>query len=301
MPPYLAITGPTAVGKTSLSLGLAERLGAEIVSVDSRQIYRGMDIGTAKPTDAERVRAPHHFIDERDPSDPITVGQFARAAEDRVNAIISRGSSPLLVGGSMLYLHALVHGLADLPPVGDAIRDAVRAQSETPQGREALFAELSAGDPRAAATLDPSKSQRLARLVSVLRSSGPPSALWDGAPPPRHTYRVVALNRPRQDLYARINARVHSMVDAGLIEETQALLDTGYDPDQLPLRTIGYREAAAHLRGELDRADMIRRIQRNTRRYAKRQLTWLRRDASVVWVQADATAEDVLSVTRKSA
>ena len=292
--PILAITGPTAVGKTGLSLALAGRLGAEIVSVDSRQIYRGLDIGTAKPSMKERARIAHHFIDERDPTAPISAGAFAREAEDRIEAIRARGSHALLVGGSMLYLNALAHGIADVPPIDPGLQAQVREQAATADGRADLYRELTLGDPRAAETLDPSKSHRLIRLVSVLRSAGPPSEFWDNAPPPRHTIQLVALNRDRAELYARIDARVYAMVEAGLVEETQSLLAQGYDPEALPLRTIGYREAAAYLHGTLTLDEMVGRIQRDTRRFAKRQLTWLRRDATVLWIHADASPQDVV-------
>lgn len=297
MSPFLALTGPTAVGKTELAIAIAEQIGAEILSVDSRQIYRGLDIGTAKPTDRQRERVPHHFVSERELADPITAGQFAHDARRRIDEILGRGRVPLAVGGSTLYLTALVHGLAELPPVPEDIADAVRAQAHTLQGREALYDELATADPRAAQTLDPSKSQRLARLVGVLRATqSPPSAAWDAEPAPRHPFRVVVLDRPRGLLYERIEARVDAMIEAGLIEENAALLRSGVSATSPAMRTIGYQEPQAFLRGEISNEEMVERIKRNTRRYAKRQLTWFRRYPDYRWMDAEsATPDDILS------
>lgn len=284
----LVVTGPTAVGKSAVALEAAARCGGEIVSADSRQIYRGMDIGTAKPTPAERARVPHHFVDERDPGEPFTAGSFAREAEARIASILARGGSPVVVGGSLLYLDALVRGIADLPSVPSDVQAALSEDASTPDGRDALFAELSAADPEAAATLDRTKSHRLIRFVGVLRTASPPSALWAVAPPPRFRYRVVVLERDRAELYARIDARVDAMLADGLLDETRRLLDAGHAPDHGALNTIGYAEAAAHLRGDIDADEMRRLIQRNTRRFAKRQLTWLRnRYADAEWMPAD--------------
>lgn len=284
----LAVTGPTAVGKSAVALEAAAAFDGEIVSADSRQVYRGMDVGTAKPTPEEQMRVRHHFVDERDPDEPFTAGTFARQAEDRTEEIQSRGKRPIIVGGSLLYLDALVRGIADLPPVPADVRDAITETASTADGREALFAELLAADPDAAATLDPTKSHRLIRLVGVLRVAGPPSELWRAAPPPRFAYRVVVLDRPRPELYARIDARVDAMLAGGLVDETRRLIEAGHAPDRGALHTIGYAEAAAHLRGEIDADEMRRLIQRNTRRFAKRQLTWLRnRYADAEWLPAD--------------
>jgi len=284
----LVVTGPTAVGKSAVALDIALRTGGEIVSADSRQIYRGMDVGTAKPTAEERVRVSHHFIDERAPGEPFTAGSFAREAEERIAAILARGARPVVGGGSLLYLDALVRGIADLPRVPTDLQTELTDLTSTSKGRDALYSELRAADPGAAATLDPTKSHRLIRLVGVLRTAGPPSALWAAAPPPRFAYRVVVLERDRAVLYARIDARVDAMLADGLVDETRRLLDAGHAPDRGALNTIGYAEAAAHLRGEIDADEMRRLIQRNTRRFAKRQLTWLRnRYADAEWMAAD--------------
>lgn len=285
--PILAIAGPTAVGKSALALAVAERLGGEIVSADSRQVYRGMEIGTAAPTPDERARIVHHFVGERDPSAPWTAGQFAREAEERIADILARGGRPVVVGGSMLYFDALVRGIADLPPLDPRLRDQLTVEAGTEEGRERLFRELQASDPAAARSLDPSKSHRLVRLVGVLRTHGPPSRWWAAAPPPRFAFRVVVLDLARAELYARIARRAEAMIEDGLVDETRALLVAGHAPDTGPLRTIGYTEAVAYLRGDIS-ADVLREtLVRNTRRFAKRQLTWLRaRHADATWLDA---------------
>lgn len=283
-PPFLILTGPTAVGKTEQSLALARRLGAEIISADSRQIYRPLTIGTAKP-DAETLAAvPHHFIDELDLDEPYSAGAFARDAEARIREILGRGRVPLVVGGSTLYLHALQHGLADIPPVEPDVRAALEARLAA-EGAEALYRELSRVDPASAARLDPTKTQRLIRALEVYHGTGVPLSDYHAAqPPPPFTFRTVVLYRERDELYARIDRRVDQMLGQGLLDEVQSILARGYDPSLNPLRTIGYQEPTSYLRGEIDYDEMVRLIKRNTRRYAKRQLTWFRRDPSVDWV-----------------
>ncbi|MEO0558714.1 MAG: tRNA (adenosine(37)-N6)-dimethylallyltransferase MiaA [Bacteroidota bacterium] len=302
MSPFLALTGPTAVGKTVLALEIAERLDAEIVSVDSRQIYRGLDIGTAKPTAEQLARVPHHFVDEREVLDPINAGQFAREAHERIEAILNRGRVPLAVGGSTLYLTALVHGLAELPPVPEAIAAEVTSEASTLEGREALLNELTMADPQAAATLDASKTHRLARLVGVLRAAHtPPSRAWSAAPTPRHAFKVVVLNRPRDVLYKRIEQRVDAMFENGLLDENRQLLERGVPREARAMRTIGYQEPQAFLAGELTEARMVELMKRNSRRYAKRQLTWFRRYPEYDWMDAETVSPaDLLALLSAS-
>lgn len=294
----LVLSGPTAVGKSKLALELAERIGGEIVSADSRQVYRGLDVGTAKPTTEERARVRHHFVDERDLTERFTAGQFAREAEGRIADIRARGRIPIVVGGSLLYVNALVRGIADLPPLSPEGRDAIAAEASSPEGRRALFEELVREDPEAAATLDETKSHRLIRLVGLLRVHGPPSEFWRQAPLPRFAYRLLVLDRPRASLYRRIDARVDAMLARGLVEETRRLMEAGHVLDRGALHTIGYAEPSAFLRGEVSCDEMTRLIQRNTRRFAKRQSTWLRRWDDAVWLDAETTtAESLLEIT----
>lgn len=287
----LTIAGPTAVGKTTLSLAVAEELGAEIISADSRQVYRDLTIGTAKPTREELQRVPHHFIGELPLEKEFSAGRFADAANDRIRDILHRGRTPLVVGGSTLYLKALHFGLADIPDVAAAVREEMEARLER-EGRDALYAELQRVDPSAARTMDPTKTQRLLRALEVYHGTGKPiTYYYENQPEPPFTYRTVVLNRDRSVLHGRIENRVDRMLEQGLLDEVQSLLDRGYDTAYRPLKSIGYRESIRFLNGEIDYDEMVRLIKRNTRRYAKRQITWFRRFESYTWLYPPFTPE----------
>jgi len=293
---FLTITGPTAVGKTNVSLALAEELDAEIISADSRQVYEELTIGTAKPSTDARQQVTHHFIDERSVfNDPYSAGTFARDANARIGEILERGKQPIVVGGSTLYIHALQFGLADVPSVDDSVRTHVEERLEH-EGAEALYAELREVDPQQASTMDPTKTQRLVRALEVYHGTGRPLSYYhEQQPEPPYTFRTIVLNRDRKQLYRRIEKRVDWMLERGLLEEVRSLLDAGVDPTHQPLRTIGYREPIQHLRGEVDYDEMVRLVKRNSRRYAKRQLTWFRRYDDYEWAAADeVTANDLL-------
>ena len=294
--PVLVLAGPTGVGKSSLALAVAETVGAEIVSADSRQVYRGLTIGTAAPSAAECARVPHHLVGHLDSLQGYSAGVFLDDFRETITEVRRRGGAALVVGGSTLYVHALVRGLADLPPVADDLALQVAAEATTREGRDALFQELRAADPTAAATLDPTKGQRLARLVGLLRETGrAPSELWDEAARPAVPHRLIILERPRPELYERIERRVDAMIDDGLVDEVSGLLARDPSPRPLLETTIGYREIAASLDGRLPLDEAIRLIKRNSRRYAKRQLTWYRRYDEAVWLDArTATVADVL-------
>ena len=296
-PSIIVLTGPTGVGKTALALGLAEALGTDILSADSRQAYRGLDIGTAKPTPAELARVRHHWIDVLDVGEPTSAGRFAREADQYIDACHADGRPALIVGGSTLYVDAIVNGLATLPDVPPQIAMQAQDDAATVDGREALFEELRRADPAAAATLDPTKSQRLARLVGLLRATGRrPSELWAEGNPPERDVRLVVLDRPREELYTRIEARVDQMQADGLVDENRRLLDAGHRLDTNPLRTIGYQEPIRYLEGEIGEDEMVCLLKRNTRRYAKRQMTWFRRYPSALWCSAESGVSEVLSV-----
>ena len=281
--PFPVLTGPTAVGKTAISLRLAEELGAEIISADSRQIYRELTIGTAKATSEERACVPHHFIDELDLGMPFSAGQFAQQAYQRIEDILSRGRIPLIVGGSTLYLHALQFGLADVPPIDPAVRTGLEERLLA-EGSETLFNELSDVDSASAATLDQTKTSRLVRALEVFYGTGRPlSAFQAEQEAPPYAFEVTVLARDRAELYERINQRVDLMLEAGLLDEVKHLLAQGFDPSINALRTIGYQEPIAHLRGDIPYQEMVRLIKRNSRRYAKRQMTWFRRYPSYRW------------------
>ncbi len=296
--PILTITGPTAVGKTAVSLEVAERLNAEIVSVDSRQVYEELTIGTAKPSPSEQQRAPHHFIGERSLHEPFSAGAYAKAANDRIRAVLDRGHRPLVVGGATLYLHALQYGLADIPDVDDEVRDELTQRLES-EGQDALYEELTQVDPRQAAETDPTKTQKVIRALEVYHGTGKPlSYYYENQPEPPFDYVTVVLNRDREKLYDRINHRVDRMLDAGLLDEVRDVMDIdGVQLDEPPLSTIGYREPIQHLKGDIDYDEMVRLVKRNTRRYAKRQLTWFRRYDEYHWRAAPETsAEDLTEV-----
>ena len=299
------IAGPTAVGKTALSLEVAERLAtddgpAEIISADSRQVYRGLDIGTAKPSAEARTRTPHHFIDEKDLGEDFSAGAFAEEAHARIDAIHARGRRALVAGGSTLYLHALHFGLADIPDVPAAVRDQLKERLDR-EGADALFGELQDVDPDRAAALDATKTHQVIRALEVYHHTGRPlTHFHEQQPEPPHDFATVVLNRDRQVLYDRINRRVDRMLADGLVEEARALRSDddggGSDPERPPLRTIGYREVYSFLDGEYGRDEMERLIKRNTRRYAKRQLSWFRRYDEYEWAPAETPAGELLEL-----
>lgn len=296
--PFLTLTGPTAVGKTELSLDLAEKLNAEIVSADSRQVYEELTIGTDKPSQEAQNRVPHHFIGERSLHEPFSAGTYAKEANERIQSILDRSRQPLIVGAATLYLHALQYGLADIPDVDEDIREWLEDRLET-EGQDALFEELKEVDPKQAQKNDPTKTHRVIRALEVYHGTGRPlTYYYENQPEPPFTYTTVVLNRDRQALYDRINRRVDQMLDEGLLDEVRVVMNMdGIQLDEPPLSTIGYREPIQYLRGEIEYEEMVRLIKRNTRRYAKRQLTWFRRYDEYIWKQApDTTPEDIIQL-----
>lgn len=297
LPPAVPVlTGPTGVGKTRLSLELSAGAPVEIISADSRQVYTELTIGTAKPAPEMQAAVPHHFINERsvfDPDDTFSAGAFAREAWNRIRRSLKRGHLPLVVGGSTLYVHALHEGLADIPDVPPEIRTRVQAALED-DGPVALFKRLQRIDPDTAATMDATKTHRVLRALEVYEATGRPLSYYhQQTPAPPFDFDVVVLHREREALYERINARVDAMLEAGLVDEVAALDARAVDRSRAPLRTIGYKEVFAYLDGEIPHHEMVRLIKRNTRRYAKRQLTWFRRYDTYTWVSADASAADL--------
>lgn len=291
--PIPVLTGPTASGKTAISLEVAERLDAEIISADSRQVYRELTIGTAKPTPDELARIPHHFINELRLEEPFSAGAFAERANLRIREIMDRGRTPLIVGGSTLYLHALQFGLSSVPPIDTEARQYLEKRLDM-ESAKVLYDELQRVDPAGAATLDATKTSRLIRALEVYHSTGKPlSAFHAEQRPPPFQYEVTVLDIERELLYQRINRRVDIMLNNGLIAEVKSILDAGYNPKLQALHTIGYREPIAFLRGKISRTEMIRLIKRNSRRYAKRQLTWLRRYPDFRWICAEHAAHAI--------
>lgn len=291
-PKIVLVVGPTASGKTSLSLELADAFAGEIVNADSVQVYRGFDIGSCKPSAAERARAPHHLIDALPPDDPCDAGRFVRLADEAIHAILARGRRPFVVGGTGLYFRALVHGLAPVPEVPDDVRARVQAALAR-DGVAALHARLREVDPEAAAQIAPQDPQRTTRALEVFEATGRPLSDFQrahGFAPRRYDALVLALAWPRETLYDRIDRRVDALLAEGFLDEVRALRAAGVPDDARPMRSLGYAELAAHLRGERSLEDAVDAIRRGHRRYAKRQLTWFRKVPETVWLPPDDRA-----------
>ena len=281
----LVIAGPTASGKTAVGIELAQRLNGEIISADARQIYRFMDIGTAKPTAEERVAARHHLIDFVNPDEGYSAGQFAEDASAVIGDILRRGKVPIVVGGAGLYIRALFDGFSPMPKIPIEIR--ARLQEEGRNCLPALYERLCEVDSEWAAKIHPTDTQRILRGLEVYEASGKPLSEHQKVtptPPIRRKASYFGLHWDRETLYDRINARACLMLENGLIEETASLRDRGYTPDLNALNAFGYREIFQYLNGKttLDRA--LADLQQGTRRYAKRQMTFFRRDKRFRWV-----------------
>lgn len=291
--PLVAIVGPTAVGKTALSIVVAQQLDGEIVSADSRQIYRGMDIGTDKPTPEQRQLVPHHLLDVVDPDQVFTLAQYQRAAYDAIADIHRRSRLPLLVGGTGLYVRAVWEGLniPEVPP-DPALRSELEAFAAA-EGAQALHARLAALDPDAARRIDPRNVRRVVRALEVTLLTGVPiSRLQQASPPPFRVLRV-GLTRPRPALYARIDRRVDAMIEAGLVEEVRRLLEAGYSPSLPALTGLGYRQISQYLRGELSLAEAVAAIKQQTRRFVRQQYSWFRLDdPRIRWFDLEVVAAD---------
>ena len=291
-----AIVGPTAVGKTTVAIRVAAELGCEIVSVDSRQIYRELDIGTAKPTAEEQAAARHHLLDVAYPTERFSAATFQRAGDAAIADIQTRSKRPLLVGGAGLYLRALLDGLFEGPPAQPEIRQRLRAEAEL-DGGEALHARLSQVDPVASHRIHRNDTLRLVRALEVYETTGEPisglQSQWASGTP-RHEAVIVGLRRPREALNRRANARIRAMVADGLVDEVRGLRDR-YDREAPAFNGYGYRELWDCLDGLHSEEKALELLRRNTHRYAKRQLTWFRSDSRVMWVDVadDATTEDV--------
>jgi tRNA dimethylallyltransferase len=282
----LILTGPTACGKTGLSLDLAERIGAEVVAMDSMTVYRGMDVGTAKPTPAQRARVPHHLIDVLGPWESATVEWWLRQAEEACREIVGRGARPLFVGGTPFYLKALLHGLFPGPPADPSLRKRLEDEAAG-SGNERLHARLAVVDPKTAARLHPNDLRRVVRALEVWELTGKPISAcqqtWDteafagAAAPPPARIPVVALELPRELLYDQINRRVGEMVAAGWLEEVRRLQELPHPLSRQARQALGYTELADYLAGRGGGWDeTMDRIRTRTRQFAKRQLTWFR-------------------------
>jgi tRNA dimethylallyltransferase len=288
-----SLVGPTGTGKTAVAVAAARLADLEIISADSRQVYRRLDVGTAKPTPDERVAAPHHLVDVADPEEVYTAARFAREAEAAAAAIRARGRTPLLVGGSGLYVRAAEEGLFVGPAADPAVRARLTAFADA-EGDDALHALLAEADPDTAARLHPRDRVRVVRALEVRELTGVPLSehhrRHQEARPPVRTLRFGIEWEPAA-LLVRIEARVDRMLAAGWIEETAGLLAAGVPADAPALNALGYPEIRAHLAGELDRAELRERIVTATRRFAKRQRTWFRAVPDIRWLPASGEAD----------
>jgi tRNA dimethylallyltransferase len=306
----ILLAGPTAVGKSAVALALAEKLGGEIISVDSMQVYRGLDIGTAKPSVSERARVPHHLIDVAELNEPFDAARFVRLAQPAIAEIQSRGRSPIFCGGTGLYFKAFLAGLGTAPPSDEKLRGELEA---TPLAN--LLGELERRDPATFATIDRQNPRRVVRAVEVIRLTGQPfskqRAEWPAAPlvalasqqrvsgpastqlvakmgtPPEASAPFFCFDRGTPDLHARINARVDEMFALGLVEETRRLLEHGLAQNKTAMQAIGYRQVVEHLRGPRSLRETMELVKSKTRQFAKRQRTWFRKHANAQWIKLE--------------
>jgi tRNA dimethylallyltransferase len=281
----VVITGPTAVGKSALAVELALRMEGEIVNADSMQVYRGMDIGTAKPSVEQRGRVPHHLLDVVNPDDAFNAAIYRSLALPVIEEILRRGHVPFVVGGTGLYIKTLLGGLLHCPASDPGLRERLNRQCDQ-QGLESLYSRLRALDPDSAQKIHPHDKVRILRALEITELTQTPYSVLAR----EHRFRErpfqalkICLQMNRQDLYDRINRRSERIFQKGLVAETEALLSQGYAPDLKPMKSLGYRHAVKVLQGDWDVDQAVRQLQTDTRRYAKRQLTWFRADAQCVW------------------
>jgi len=295
------IVGPTGAGKSALAMEVAERLNCEIVNADSRQFYCGMDLGTAKPSAADQARVLHHLIDVRNPDQSLDVAEFAQLARTAIEGIAARGRNPLVVGGSGLYLRVVRGGIFRGPAASQEIRDRL-AKIAAELGVAQLHQTLREIDPEAANRIGVNDLYRIVRALEVFELTGETIS----AHQLRHRFAdngynslTVGVEVDRKKLYAAIDARFDAMVAAGLVAEVRALVSAGYSPGKPPLSTIGYKQIAAYLRGEIALDDAIAQARQESRRLAKRQLTWFRREPEIVWLDPERGAQDALALFEK--
>ena len=286
-PKLIVICGPTGIGKTATAIEIAEVFNAEIIGADSMQIYRQMDIGTAKPTAAEQARIPHHMIDIIDPDAPFDAVRFAELARATAAQLHDRGIIPLVVGGTGLYIKTFLYGMFKSDPVDSKIRERLKKEANE-QGADFLYQRLKQCDPITAGKLHPNDTYRILRALETFEATGKPISEYQNT----HAFSEqpydalkIGLNMDRELLYERINARVDAMMAAGFVDEVRKLLDAGYAADLKSMQSIGYRHIVDYLKGRLTLEECVRTLKRDHRRYAKRQLTWFGADDEIIWKQ----------------
>ena len=289
----IVIVGPTAAGKSGIALQLAKRFDCEIVSGDSMCIYRGMDIGTAKPTADERKEVPHHLVDILGPEESFSVADFQKLAERAIDDICRRGKIPLLVGGTGFYVQALLEGYQFSRTPKTELRRELQAASEETFSTQELYQSLFELDPETAGRIHPNDLRRVLRALEVIRLEQLPISRRKRTDNPALLYDciVFGLSRNRQELYRRVDARVDSMLSSGLVEEVEKLLAAGLSAEDTAMQAIGYKEIVCHLSGEISIEDAVSRIKQSSRRFAKRQATWFRRMPYIHWIDMDGGSE----------
>ena len=295
------IVGPTGAGKSALAMAVAERTNGEIVNADSRQFYRGMDLGTAKPSEDDRARVPHHLIDVRDPGEPLDVAEFVGLARDAISDIAARGRNPIVVGGSGLYLRVIRGGIFQGPAASVEIRTRL-TKLAAEQGVDYLHQRLREIDPEAANRIGVNDLYRIIRAIEVFELSGETISAHQR----RHQFAdagydtlTVGVEVERKKLYAAIDRRFDQMMAAGLVNEVRALIEAGCSPEKPPLSTIGYKQIATYLRGESALVDAVVHAKQESRRLAKRQMTWFRREPGIVWLDCERGTQDAAALFEK--
>ncbi|MCI0426525.1 MAG: tRNA (adenosine(37)-N6)-dimethylallyltransferase MiaA [Nitrospiraceae bacterium] len=297
--PVVVMVGPTAVGKSRVAVEVAKAFETEVLTADSRQIYRGMDVGTDKPVPEERQAVPHRLIDLVDPNESFNAGLYRRRAIDEIERLYRGRRLPLVVGGTGLYVRTILKGLCDAPQADPIVRASLRQESKD-QGYDRLYARLVEVDPVVAARLHPRDESKVIRALEVYQLCGRRMSEFQqkhGFAERPYSALIIGLNRDRDALYRRIEERIDRQLAHGLIEETRQLLAQGYQRDSAAMKGLGYRQVAEHLAGEYDVAEMVRRFKRDTRHFSKRQMTWFRKEPGIQWL----TIEESESVQHTAA
>jgi tRNA dimethylallyltransferase len=284
--PLVIVVGPTAVGKSECAIELARRFDMEIINADSMQVYREMDIGSAKPSPSQRTLVTHHLIDIKNPDEEFSAAQFREEALSCIESLHRKGKKTLVVGGTGLYIRALTRGLFPAPPADHILREKLREQEKN-KGKWYLHQELTKIDPAAASRIHPNDTFRIIRALEVFHLTGKSISEQHQEHQFRESYfdvLKVGLMRDRKELYSRIEKRVDLMVNSGLVEEVKNVLAKGYPPTIKPFQSLGYKQILGFLRGETDMDEAVRLIKRNTKRYAKRQITWFKKDIEIQWL-----------------
>lgn len=291
LPTVIVIVGPTASGKTALALHVAQLVSAEVISADSRQIYKHLNIGTAKPAPCELELVPHHFIDALEPDRKFNAGDFQEQGRKVIAEILERKKLPVIVGGTGLYVQAIIDGFFEQPEISGEVREQLEKRLKR-EGQEVLYKELQSVDPESAAAMDATKYRRVIRALEVFYETGTPISEFHRQHNVKKIYhtKYFGLNWERSKLYERINSRVDKMLANGFLDEVKQLRKMGFDDRFQSLQTVGYKEAFAFLRNEISKERMIELMKQNTRRFAKRQMTWFRREQRITWF--DIAGED---------